>query len=133
MAKKLATVARQKQTKLIFILGAGSLFNGPDHHLFVEDIAKLEGSERWINTPKQQKRELDYLNQVNDVDWLGISPSATFETGKASASYRIGKDDLLYNDQQQSLTTSGTMARLIVAEIEQPKHHRRITVVNQSN
>lgn len=64
---------------MIFILGAGSLRTGIDNHLVVEDIKKLTGSENWINTPQEQLNELNYLKQVEDVDWLGISPALTFE------------------------------------------------------
>lgn len=81
LAKKLVEVARQSHAKLVFILGAGSLHTGADHHLVVEDLAKTPDAESWINTPRQQKRELDFLQGVDDVDWLGISPSLTFKEG----------------------------------------------------
>ncbi len=130
LAKKLVELARKYETRLIFILGAGSLKTGEDKHLFVNDIAKIPGSSAWINTPREQLKELEYLETVTDVDWLGISPSAQFEAG-AATKYIVGQDELLFNDQKKSKVTSGTMAKLVVSEILNPQHHReRITVVN---
>ncbi|WP_308557953.1 NAD(P)H-binding protein [uncultured Lactobacillus sp.] len=132
LAKKLVEIARKNKQRLIIILGAGSLHTGDDNHLFVEDIAKLPDSDAWINTPRQQLNELNYLKEVNDVDWLGISPSMTFEAGPASDGYILGKDNLLYNDKHESKTTSGTMAELVVSEIVKPEHSKeRIAVANK--
>lgn len=97
-----------------------------------KDIKKLTGSENWINTPKEQLNELNYLKQVEDVDWLGISPALTFEAGPEAAGYMLGNDTLLYNDKNESKVTSGTMARLVVNEIVHPEHHKeRITLVDE--
>lgn len=131
LAKKLVNLARDNKIKLIFILGAGSLVTGEDKHLVVDDIEKIPGSESWINTPRQQLKELEYLRQVDDVDWMGISPSMQFVAG-SETDYELGNDELLYNDAGDSEVTSGTMARVIVNEIENPEYTReRITVVNK--
>lgn len=131
LAKKLIKVARESKARVILILGAGSLHTGADHHLFVKDIEKIPGSDKWINTPKQQLKELDYLETVKDVDWLGISPAADFSAGPAT-DYLLGKDDLLKNKKGESKTNSGTMAEIVVSETAEPLHHQqRITVANK--
>lgn len=130
LAEKLVHLARKHKIRLIFILGAGSLRTGKDNHLFVDDIAKMPGAEKWINTPRQQLKELEYLETIADVDWLGISPSALFEPG-VTTDYLIGKDELLYNKQNESKVTAGTMAKLVVSEILDPHYHKeRITIIN---
>lgn len=130
LAKKLVRVAHQHPARLIFILGAGSLRTGSDRHHFVEDIAKTPGADKWINTPRQQLKEYQYLMTVNDVDWLGISPSAMFVPGPASK-YVIGGDDLLVNGDGQSQVTAGTMAKLVINEVCAPHYHQqRITVID---
>ena len=132
LAKKLINLAKNSKQRIIFILGAGSLHTGNDKHLVVEDIEKAPGSEAWINIPKQQLKELEYLRDVDDVDWLGISPAMMFEAGPEAAEYGLGSDELLYNDKGESKVTSGTMARLVVNEILHPKHHKkRITIVDK--
>lgn len=131
LAKKLVSIARQNDQRLIIILGAGSLHTGDDNHLVIDDLAKLENADTWINTPRQALNELNYLLEIKDVDWLGISPSNTFEAGPAT-DYLLGKDTLLYNEQHESKTTSGTMAKLIISEILHPEHSKeRITVANK--
>ncbi len=131
LAKKLIAVARKSAARVILILGAGSLHTGNDEHLFVKDIEKMPGSDAWINTPKQQLKELQYLETVNDVDWLGISPSADFKAGPAT-DYILGKDKLLKNKAGKSETNSGTMAEIVVSEAAEPVHHKqRITVANK--
>lgn len=131
LAKKLITIAKKNKARVIFILGAGSLHTGEDHHLVVEDIAAMDGADAWINTPRQQLKELEFLNNIDDVDWLGISPSMLFEAGPAT-DYIIGEDELLYNAENESKVTSGTMAKLVVSEILSPEHSQeRITIVDE--
>ena len=67
LAEKLISLARKDKIKLIFILGAGSLQTGNDRHLFIKDIEKMPDSETWINTPRQQLKELQYLEAITDV------------------------------------------------------------------
>lgn len=131
LAKKLITIAKRNKARVIFILGAGSLYTGEDHHLVVEDIAAMDGADAWINTPRQQLKELEFLNNIDDIDWLGISPSMLFEAGPAT-DYIVGEDELLYNAENESKVTSGTMAKLVVSEILNPEHSQeRITIVNE--
>lgn len=130
LAKKLVKLASTYHTRLLFILGAGSLFTGADHHLAIEDIAKEPGASTWINIPQSQLRELEYLQSVTNVDWLGVSPSLEFESG-APTHYVLGRNDLLFDDHGKSRVTSGTIAKFMVNEILNPQHHQeRITIIN---
>lgn len=130
LAKKLIGLARKNKTRVIFILGAGSLHTGDDRHLVVDDIAKMDGADAWISTPREQLKELEYLNSIDDVDWLGISPAMEFEAGPATE-YIEGTDELLYNDNGDSKLTSGTMATVVIKETVEPVHHQeRITIAN---
>ena len=63
---------------------------------------------------------------------IGISPALTFEAGPEAAGYMLGNNTLLFNNNNESKVTSGTMARLVVNEIVHPKHHKeRITLVDE--
>lgn len=130
LAKKLINLVRKNKIRVIFILGAGSLHTGDDEHLVVDDIAQMDNADTWINTPRQQLKELEYLNSIDDVDWLGISPAMEFEAGPATK-YIEGTDELLYNDDGNSKLTSGTMATVVIKETVDPVHHQeRITIAN---
>lgn len=132
LAAKLVALLRETETpRVIFILGAGSLYTGDDHHHVVEDIRKAPGSDAWIGTPENQLRELHFLRDVNNVNWVGISPASSFVAGPAAENILYGKEELLYDDAGKSETTGGTMAKAIVKEIQHPAHKQgRFTVAN---
>jgi len=115
-AKLIALLRESNQPRLIFILGAGSLYTGDDHHLAVEDIRKLPGSEAWVAVPENQLRELRFLQEVDNVNWVGISPGLNFVAGKKAEKILSGKDEVLFDADGKSETTSDTMAAVIVDE-----------------
>ncbi|NLR30879.1 NAD(P)-dependent oxidoreductase [Levilactobacillus tujiorum] len=117
--------------RLVFILGAGSLQTGDDHHLFVDDIAKDPQAASFLSIPQNQLKELNFLRDVDNVNWVGISPAADFHPGAAQP-YLLGDDELLVNTDQQSTTSAGTMAVAILDEIEHPQHQQtRFTVADK--
>lgn len=128
LAAKLVALFREtKEPRLFFILGAGSLLDQNDNR-FVETIRKAPGSEAWISIPENQFKELLFLQNVENVNWVGVSPSAEFVPGEKHTP-TIGKDHLLVASDGKSHTTSGTMAVAILNEIEKPTIERgRFTV-----
>ena len=130
LAAKLVTLSRgSKKTRLFFILGAGSLLDEKGE-LFVETIRKAPHSEAFISIPENQLKELNFLRGVDNVDWVGVSPGATFEAGEAKP-VQYGKDHIIFNDQRESRLSSGTLANVILDEIETPKHHQeRFTAID---
>lgn len=129
LAAKLVSFFRETNSpRLFFILGAGSLKTGEDKHLVVEDIRKLPGSEEWVAIPENQLKELLFLKEVDNVNWVGVSPSLIFEPGE-NKGVVIGKDELLIDSNGVSHTTTGTMAVAILDEIENPTYNQeRFTV-----
>lgn len=117
--------------RVLFILGAGSLHTGSDHHLVVEDIRKMPGADAWVATPENQLSELHFLQEVKNVNWVGISPGASFVAGPAAEKILYGENELLADATGKSETTAGTMAKVIVKEILEPSHEKeRFTVAN---
>ncbi|MEX0381118.1 NAD(P)-dependent oxidoreductase [Leuconostoc sp. MS02] len=135
LATKLVALLRESKTRLAFVLGAGSLLVAGDgnsnEHLAVADIEKDDSTLPWRAIPKNQLKELNFLRDVDNVDWFGISPGLNFVAGEKSQEILTGTDHLLINDQGVSETTAGTMAFALVAEILKPTHHNaRFTVAN---
>lgn len=131
LAQNLVSLFREAENgpRLFFILGAGSLLDENDE-LFVETIRQAPNSEEFIAVPEQQIKELDYLREVDSVDWVGVSPGAEFAEGEAT-DFEIGKDHILKNDEEDSYTSSGTLAKAILDEIENPRfENERFTVIN---
>nr|WP_324910527.1 NAD(P)H-binding protein [Baekduia sp.] len=114
--------------RLVFIVGAGSLMTGEDHHLLVEDLRKAPEARAWIATPESQLKELRFLEWVDNVEWVAVSPSETFVPGEAGEVV-LGRDELLVAPDGASRVTTGTMAMAILDEIERPAHRQeRFTV-----
>lgn len=124
LVEQTATLDEARRPRLAFILGAGSLTTGADQHLFVEDIRKVPGAEAWVSIPENQLKELEYLRTVEDVDWVGASPQATFAPGPATTPV-LGGDELLVASDGESHTTTGTMAVALLDEIENPQNRNR--------
>lgn len=129
LAARLVGLLRETTApRLVFILGAGSLRIGEDHNLLVQDLRRTPGAENWIATPENQLLELEFLQGVTNVDWVGVSPSQNFVPGKAARAV-LGHDELLVGPDGSSQVTTGTMAVAILDEIERPAHHQeRFTV-----
>lgn len=129
LAARLVGLLRETTApRLFFILGAGSLTTGTDHHLFVEDLRRSPEAQGWIATPENQLKQLQFLQGVDNVEWVAVSPSAKFVPGEA-AGVVLGRDELLIAPDGSSQVTTGTMAVAILDEIEHPtRHQERFTV-----
>ncbi|MEB6084604.1 NAD(P)H-binding protein [Enterococcus casseliflavus] len=129
LAAKLVHLFREKDTRLFFILGAGSLINEAGERNLSE-LKKAPGSESWIAIPENQLDEYLFLETVKNVPWVGISPGNVFQEGPAKPAI-LGKDHLLFNEQKESVTSSGTLAKAIIDEIETVQHENtRFTVID---
>jgi len=129
LAARLVELLRKATTaRLIVIVGAGSLATGKDGHLMIDELRQQPGAEAWIAEPESQLRELRFLQDVDDVDWVAVSPSAAFEPGEAAEPV-LGHDELLVAPDGSSKITTGTMAVAILDEIEHRTHRQeRFTV-----
>jgi putative NADH-flavin reductase len=129
LAARIVGLLRATTTpRVIFILGCGSLMTGTDQHLVVEELREDPSAAEWIAIPENQLKELRFLQGVDNVQWVGVSPSMTFPPGEASGVV-VGGDELLIAPDGVSRVTTGTMAVAILDEIEHPAHHRqRFTV-----
>lgn len=131
LAAKLIELAQGKdKPRLFFILGAGSLETGDGHRL-IDRLEKMPNNESFISIPREQFKEYQLLMNTKKVNWVAISPSANFVPG-AQKDYEIGGNELMKNAAGKSEVTTGTVAKVIIDEIADPKHrNERFTVVNK--
>ena len=122
---KLVEAVRASGVKRYLVVGgAGSLEAAPGVKLI--DLP---------NFPSEYKAEaaagaafLDLLRQQRDLDWTFLSPSAMFVPGERTGKFRLGKDQLLANEQGSSISFED-FAVALVDELENPAHSRqRFTV-----
>jgi putative NADH-flavin reductase len=131
LAAKLVGFFRETQNpRLFFILGAASLLDENDK-LFLDTLKTIPDAASWISIPTEAYKTLNFLRSIENVNWVGVSPSIEFIAGEATVPV-IGKDHLLTSSNGKSVVTSKTMAVAIMNEIENPQFIcTRFTVCNQ--
>ncbi|MFJ9364187.1 NAD(P)-dependent oxidoreductase [Nocardia sp. NPDC101769] len=113
--------------RLLVIGGAGSLTVAGTGKTLTEQpgfpaelVPIAEGGSRQLEV---------FRTTAHAVNWAYVSPAALFEPGERTGVYRLGRDDLLTDDQGNSAISMEDMAIALLDEIEQPAHHRtRFTV-----
>lgn len=119
--------AKQSGTKrLLCVGGAGTLFCAPG--LRVVDSGAIPDAimggvkslgEFYLNTLMNEKA----------IDWIFFSPAGTLESGKRTGKFRLGKDDLIIDENGISHISVEDYAVAMVDELENPKHHyERFTI-----
>lgn len=112
--------------RLIVVGGAGSLTVESGQQLM--DTGAIP--DAWIEIPRAQAEQLELLRQSN-IRWTFFSPSAVIQPGRRTGKYRVGKDELLKNDQGESYISAEDYAVALVDEIEHPQFERtRFTAVS---
>lgn len=104
--------------------GAGSLEIAPGQR--VVDLPDFPAAYKAEATKGAEF--LDLLKQETQLDWTFLSPSAEFVPGERTGKFRIGKDNLLSNEDGSRISFED-YAIALVDEIEKPQHSRqRFTV-----
>lgn len=122
----LEAAKRSGAKRLLCVGGTGTLFCAPG--LRVVDSGAIPDAimggvkslgEFYLNT----------LMNENDIDWIFFSPAGTLEPGKRTGKFRLGKDDLIIDENGISHISVEDYAVAMVDELENPKHHcERFTI-----
>jgi putative NADH-flavin reductase len=121
-ARALIEGARKARVKrLIEVGGAGSLFVSPGLQLV--DTPTFPAA--WKGVANQHRDALAVFRAVDDLDWTYVSPAGIISPGTRTGKFRIGGDDLLVDDQGQSLVSMEDYAVAVIDELEKPMAIRR--------
>lgn len=122
----LEAAKRSGAKRLLCVGGAGTLFCAPG--LRVVDSGAIPDAimggvkslgEFYLNTLMNEKA----------IDWIFFSPAGTLEPGKRTGKFRLGKDDLIVDENGISHISVEDYAVAMVDELENPKHHyERFTI-----
>lgn len=122
----LEAAKRSGAKRLLCVGGAGTLFCAPG--LRVVDSGAIPDAimggvkslgEFYLNTLMNEK----------DIDWIFFSPAGILEPGKRTGKFRLGKDDLIIDENGISHISVEDYAVAMVDELENPKHHcERFTI-----
>ena len=123
--KVIAAMRASGVRRCLFVVGAGSLRRQDGQLNF--DYMKSLGIEP--PTSKPAMHALEVLRTVEDLDWTAISPAFAINPGERTGTFRLGMDDMVFDDAGQSLISREDFAVAILDEIERPRHIRsRFTV-----
>ncbi len=122
----LEAAKRSGAKRLLCVGGAGTLFCAPG--LRVVDSGAIPDAimggvkslgEFYLNTLMNEKA----------IDWIFFSPAGTLEPGMRTGKFRLGKDDLIVDENGISHISVEDYAVAMVDELENSKHHyERFTI-----
>ena len=116
--------------RVIHVGGSGTLEVRPGV-LYAETIPKLFIRKSLEAEIQGQILALEYLRNVDDVDWTYITPPKRFTDRERTGTYRIGGDKIMKNKRGRSRISRADFAVAIVDEAENAAHVRkRIAVAN---
>lgn len=129
--KHLCDILSGRQTRLIVVGGAGSLYVNPEHTLQVMDGADFP--EIFKPLAAAQGKALNELRLRNDVRWTFISPAGDFQAdGEKTGEYILAGEELTLNDKGESIISYADYAVAMVDEITNGNHiQERISVVRK--
>lgn len=119
-----------RETRLLVVGGAGSLYVNPEHTAQVMDGADFPDVFKPLAS--NMAKALDELRTRNDVRWTYISPAGDFQAdGEKSGKYILGGEELTLNAKGESIISYADYAVAMVDEIVKGKHiQQRISVVS---
>ena len=125
--KILSAAKKSGVERMLIVGGAGTLFCAPG--LRVVDSGAIP-EEIMGGVRPLGDFYLNTLMNENDIDWVFFSPAGVFDQqGKKTGNYRLGKDDLIVDAEDNSHISVQDYADAMVNELEKPAHHKeRFTI-----
>ena len=125
----LAATKDAKVPRLLAVGGAGTLHVASGEMLM--DTPDLP--EEWYTAAKATAEVKNVLEKEKDLSWTVLCPSLYIlhEGAEAAATgtYRLGLDDVLYDNKGVSSISIGDFVAAFIDELERPQHeYRRFTV-----
>lgn len=129
--KHLADLLKNKDTRLVVVGGAGSLFVDAEHTKTVFDVTPFP--EAAVPVVKSHQIALDALRKYDDVNWTYVSPAGDFQAdGERTGKYILAGEELQLNAKGESVISYADYAIAMVDEIESGNHiKQRISVVSE--
>jgi putative NADH-flavin reductase len=105
--------------RFLMVGGAGSLEVSPG--LTLLDSGKLP--VEWLPIAAAHAKALEVLRSAA-THWTSLSPAAYFDPGERTGKFRLGTDNLLFDEHGDSRISMEDYAIAMVDEIERPRYDR---------
>lgn len=127
--KHLCDLVSGKDTRLLVVGGAGSLYVNPEHTVQVMDGPDFPDIFKPLAF--NMGKALEELRARNDVKWTYISPAGDFQAdGARTGKYILGGEELTLNSKGESVISYADYAVAMVDEAVKGSHiQQRISVV----
>lgn len=127
--KHLCDLVSGKETRLLVVGGAGSLYVNPEHTLQVMDGEDFP--EIFKPLASNMGKALEELRTRTDVKWTYVSPAGDFQAdGAKTGKYILGGEELILNSKGESVISYADYAVAMVDEALKGTHlQQRISVV----
>ncbi len=127
--KHLCNLLSGRETRLLVVGGAGSLYVNPEHTIQVMDGADFP--EMFKPLASSMGKALDELRTRTDVKWTYLSPAGDFQAdGGRTGKYILGGEELTLNAKGESVISYADYAIAMVDEALNGNHiQQRISVV----
>lgn len=127
----LCDILSGKETRLVVVGGAGSLYVNKEHTAVVSDGPDFP--PQFLPLAKAQGKALEELRKRSDVRWTFISPAANFRAdGERTGGYLLGGEELMTNAKGESTISYADYAIAMVDELVDGNHiGQRISVVSK--
>ncbi len=127
----LCNILSGKETRLLVVGGAGSLYVNPEHTIQVMDGQGFP--EMFKPLASNMGKALDELRTRTDVKWTYISPAGDFQAdGAKTGKYILGGEELILNSKGESVISYADYAVAMVDEAMDGNHiQQRISVVSE--
>lgn len=127
--KHLCDLVSGRETRLLVVGGAGSLYVNPEHTLQVMDGADFPDIFKPLAS--HMGKALDELRTRTDVKWTYVSPAGDFQAdGARTGKYILGGEELILNSRGESVISYADYAIAMVDEAFNGNHiQQRVSVV----
>lgn len=127
--KHLCDLVSGRETRLLVVGGAGSLYVNPEHTLQVMDGADFPDIFKPLAS--HMGKALDELRTRTDVKWTYVSPAGDFQAdGARTGKYILGGEELTLNSRGESVISYADYAVAMVDEAFNGNHiQQRVSVV----
>ena len=129
--KHLCDIISGKETRLLIVGGAGSLYVNSEHTEQVMDGADFPDVFKPL--AENMGKALEELRTRNDVKWTYISPAGDFQAdGERTGKYILGGEEVTLNAKGESIISYADYAIAMVDEAVNGNHvQQRISVVRE--
>lgn len=107
--------------RLIFVGGAGSLEVAPGVQLV--DTSAIP--DEWKPAVLMQRAALNIFRAEKELNWTYFSPAGVISPGERTGKFRLGKDQVVADDEGNSAISCEDYAIALLDEVENPQHSRQ--------